>query len=161
MRRSAQHSPEGTLAIEVSGAGPDEANGASAARPVSTLSALRPPAAVAAGGGGGGGGRMGFNVSAATRVEFEGERWLHAWQRHAFGGSSGGGSGGVALVARARQFSSFVVLVGRLADGRTLDPAHAFLVKNRDEVRLGYLLLFLLFLFLLLLLRSVSLSLFR
>ena len=136
VRRSPTHSPEGTLAIEVtpSAHGGGDDGDSSRPRPIETLAALQPAGA-----------SLGFQLSASTRVAFQGEVWLHGWLRHAFGsrqarggrdGGRGGGGGGdgVRLVATARQFSSFVVLVGRVVDRSTFDPTAAFVVKNKDEV---------------------------
>jgi hypothetical protein len=117
VRRSPAHSPEGTLSIECGGGG---------GVPVATFAAARQVGA-----------SLGFALGAATRVELAGEVWLHAWLRHTFAGDGGGGGGfggGAKLVARARQFSGFVVLVGRIADATTFDPQHAFIVQNKDEV---------------------------
>ena len=112
MRRTDKHAPDGCLSIESTGG-----------VAVETFAALRPTAHDAP---------MGFALGAATRVNFGGERWLHAWLRHTFAGQEAGPSGAVQLVARARQFSSVVVIVGRITDATTLDPQHAFLVQNRD-----------------------------
>jgi len=112
VRRSASHAPEGSLSIEAGDGG----------APVETFAALTAA------------GPMGFALSAATRASFGGERWLHAWLRHTFAGQEAGPSGAVRLVARARQFSSFIVIVGRITDATTIDPQHAFLVQNRDGI---------------------------
>ena len=133
VRRSPHHSPEGTLSIEATnGHDRGHGRGSNGPQPVETLAALRSPL-------GAGATTTGFQVSAATRVEFTGPRYLHAWLRSGFGGADacGGSSGNeesVALVARARQFCSFVVVVGTLTSQDTLAPTHAFVVKNRDEV---------------------------
>jgi hypothetical protein len=120
VRRSPAHSPEGAWGIETA------ERGAPAGAPVETFSATR---AV--------GRAMGFSLNAATRVELASQEvHLHGWLRHTFAGQEAGPSGAVQLVARARQFSSFVVIVGRITDATTLDPQHAFLVQNRDGVHL-------------------------
>ena len=41
----------------------------------------------------------------------------------------------LALCARARQFSSFVVLVGTVASATEFAPTHAAIVSNKDELR--------------------------
>jgi len=129
VRRSSCHSPEGTLSIEAS-----SSNGKQH-QPVDTLVALRSPSETDTTTTT----TTGFQVSASTRIEFQGPRYLHAWLRSSFGGSGGGGVGAdkesVAMVASARQFCSFVVVVGTLSTHDTMTPTHAFLVKNRDEVR--------------------------
>ena len=69
-------------------------------------------------------------------MTFHGERWLHAHLAHEFGGDDDGPSEELHLSARARQFSGFILLVGRLGAGRTFEPKHALIVQNKDEVRL-------------------------
>jgi hypothetical protein len=108
VRRSPSHSPEGTVAI-VEGD-----------RPIGTFAAQREPL------------EMGFAVNAATRIRFEGAVWLHGWLRNTFSDSAGEGA---ELVVTARQFSSFVVVVGTIASATTLEPKHAFIVQNKDEMR--------------------------
>lgn len=39
----------------------------------------------------------------------------------------------LSLVSRARQFSSFLVLVGRISSATQFDPQFAALVQNKDE----------------------------
>ena len=103
---------------------------------------------------------MGFDINASTRLSFSGaEVRLHGWLRFAFNGVDAGathatppslspgpahdratahpqgdGPATYTLACRARQFSSFVVLVGRLSSAATLEPDHAFLVQNREEL---------------------------
>ena len=81
-----------------------------------------------------------FALNAATRVTFHGERHLHAYLAHEFGGDDDGPSEELHLSARARQFSAFILLVGRLGAGRTFEPKSALIVQNKDEVRLPLLL---------------------
>merc|ERR1712000_585899 len=38
------------------------------------------------------------------------------------------------VVARARQFSMFVLMLGKLAAGDEFQPSHAILVQNKDEI---------------------------
>jgi len=55
---------------------------------------------------------MKFALDASTKVSFYGERFLHGVVNHQFSGAT---NSAFSLVARARQFSSFIVLVGRIA----------------------------------------------
>merc|ERR1719336_3176366 len=59
------------------------------------------------------------------------ERYLHAWLSHKFSGQSGGS---ISLVARARQFSSLLVLVGRIASCDRFELTCAAVVQNKDEL---------------------------
>ena len=38
------------------------------------------------------------------------------------------------LVARARPFSAFTLVLGRMAPGGVFEPAHAMVLKGRDEL---------------------------
>eukprot|EP00281_Chroomonas_sp_CCMP1168_P029360 CAMPEP_0206240752 /NCGR_PEP_ID=MMETSP0047_2-20121206/16113_1 /ASSEMBLY_ACC=CAM_ASM_000192 /TAXON_ID=195065 /ORGANISM="Chroomonas mesostigmatica_cf, Strain CCMP1168" /LENGTH=900 /DNA_ID=CAMNT_0053665569 /DNA_START=138 /DNA_END=2841 /DNA_ORIENTATION=+ len=114
VRRAAGYAPEGTLQIEMASAG--------GAEPISTC-VRSVPARLAP--------RMRFALSAATSVEVRGEQMLHGFMAHRFASE---GLPGVALRARARQFSSFILLVGRIAAADLFEPKHAIIIKDRDEV---------------------------
>ena len=116
VRRSVQHSPEGHVSIEER-----QADG-SMSEPVLTL--VSQAAA---------GAPMQFAINAATTVRFGGGRCVHAWLRHSF---SGAAPAGAFLSAQARQFSSFVVLVGRISSATTFEPKHAVIVQNKDDLRI-------------------------
>ena len=62
------------------------------------------------------------------RVSFGGERLLHAWLRHGFSGQP---PPQLHLVARAQQFSSYIVLAGRLVSATKFEPSCAVIVQNR------------------------------
>ena len=38
------------------------------------------------------------------------------------------------LAARARQFSSFILMVGTLAPGNAFEPKHGIIIKDKDRV---------------------------
>merc|ERR1711970_1614123 len=46
------------------------------------------------------------------------------------------GGASLSLVSRARQFSSFIVLVGRIASAKTFDPKYAAIIQNKDELKI-------------------------
>lgn len=71
-------------------------------------------------------------LDASSVVQITGDRYLSGWLRHQF--SSVGGTGPVSLVARARQFSSFMLMVGTMTSADTFDPKHAIILQNKDEV---------------------------
>jgi ubiquitin len=78
---------------------------------------------------------MGFSISAATRLSFSGDRFLHGWLRHEFSSTTTTTqSEEVSIMCRARQFSGFIVVIGKVLDDKNIDPQHAFLVQNRDEM---------------------------
>ena len=80
---------------------------------------------------------MRFSLDAATRVTFRGERYLHSWINHSFSGSA---ATPISLHARARQFSSFVLLVGRISSASTFEPTGAIILQNKDELIIPLLL---------------------
>ena len=49
-------------------------------------------------------------------------------------------AGAVNLVARARQFSSFLLLVGNISGPSSFTPKHAIILQNKDELLLPLLL---------------------
>lgn len=73
---------------------------------------------------------MSFALNASTSVSFSGDVHLHAWLAHQFSGQN---AASLSLVSRARQFSSFIVLVGRIISATQFDPKYAVLVQNKDE----------------------------
>lgn len=109
--RRPDHDPEGAISIEAK-------HGGSMADPISTIVAssesTRP---------------MFFALDASTRVAVHGQRHLHAWVSHQFSGAS---SLSLELVARARQFSSFILLVGRIASADVFEPRFGVIVQNKD-----------------------------
>mmetsp|Transcript_56950 Transcript_56950/g.135772 ORF Transcript_56950/g.135772 Transcript_56950/m.135772 type:complete len:964 (-) Transcript_56950:119-3010(-) len=118
VRRSDTHSPEGTVSIEeaVVGSGGDS----NINSPIVTMVASTAESAP-----------MTFPLNASTNVTFAGERHLHAWLSHQFSGQSGCE---LSLVARARQFSSMLVLIGRVSSATSFDPKYAAIIQNKDEL---------------------------
>jgi len=115
--RRPEHVPEGTLSIEATT--PGQAAGQNA-EPIVTICRQM-----------GHSWPMRFALNAATNVTFRGERYLHAYMSQQF---SGQGMPSLTLQARARQFSSFVVLLGSLSGADLFQPKHAILVQNKDEL---------------------------
>jgi hypothetical protein len=120
--RRPEHDPEGVLSLEaeIGGATPE---------PVATTVAHRNATSP-----------MSFPLDASTRVRFMGDRYLHGWVIHQFSGLSGQARLPVRLAARARQFSSFIVLVGRIASADTFEPRYGIVIQNKDLVHIPVLL---------------------
>ena len=76
---------------------------------------------------------MTFPLNASTTISFGGQVHLHAWLDHKFSGES---ASKLSLVSRARQFSSFMVLIGRVSSATSFDPKYAALVQNKDELEI-------------------------
>ncbi len=112
--RRPEHTPEGLIAIEAS------LNDGSIPQPVPTLVAssdLNEP--------------MQFSIAASAKVAFTGQVHLHGLMMHQFEGDSGLT---LKLNARARQFSSFLVLVGRISGPGLFDPQFGMICQNKDEI---------------------------
>jgi hypothetical protein len=80
---------------------------------------------------------MQFALNAAVKVSFYGDRFLHGWMLHRFGGES---SLSVSLNARARQFSSFVILVGNIASSTLFLPKFGMIIQNKDDLQIPLML---------------------
>ncbi len=80
---------------------------------------------------------MYFALDASTRVAFLGERHLHAWISHQFSNQP---APPLSLIARARQFSSFLLLVGRIASADTFQPRHGIIIQNKDVLKIPLML---------------------
>lgn len=117
--RRPDHDPEGVLAIEGE-------HGSAMAEPISTTVAVSEASRP-----------MTFALDAATRVSFKGERYLHGWIGHRFSRQAGLSA---SLVARARQFSSFILLVGRISAVDVFEPKHAVVVQNKDVLKIPLML---------------------
>ncbi len=114
--RRPEHCPEGIVSIEA-----QLADG-SLAEPIQTIvsrSVIQTP--------------LVFPIHAAANVSFRGEVLLHGWLGHQFSGESGLT---LSLVARARQFSSFIVLIGRITGPGLFDPSFGMIVKDKDELKI-------------------------
>ena len=114
VRRSSQHGPEGFLSIE------NEVTGG-IKEPVETLNRELQ------------GQEMEFPLTAATKIKFGGTRRLHALLRHDFAGS---GPSRMTLHAQARQFSSYIVMVGRITGAKQFEPTYGTIVKNKDDLEI-------------------------
>ena len=42
------------------------------------------------------------------------------------------------LVAQAKQFSSFIVLIGRIVSCKVFDPKFSFIVQNKDDIKIPF-----------------------
>jgi hypothetical protein len=122
--RRPDHYPEGTISIE------SQLADGSLADPIFTT--CRKIAA-----GQPGAGPMRFPINAATEIVFGGDRFLHGWVSTQFSSQAGQS---LSLIARARQFSSFILVVGRIAGADLFDPKAAIIIQNKDDLRIPLLL---------------------
>lgn len=80
---------------------------------------------------------MKFPISAATNVAFFGDRYLHSYVSHQFSGQNGSS---LSLVARARQFSSYILLVGTITGAGLFEAKQALIIENKDDLKIPLLL---------------------
>ncbi len=114
--RRPDHYPEGIVSIE------GQLLDGTAAQPIHTIVSRNVPASP-----------MHFSISASAKVAFRGEVFLHGYVGHSFAGETGIR---LNLNARARQFSSFLVLVGRISGPGLFDPQFGMICQNKDEFEL-------------------------
>eukprot|EP00434_Breviolum_minutum_P021029 symbB.v1.2.018552.t1/scaffold1483.1/size116006/1 len=75
---------------------------------------------------------MKFSLNASTTVSFTGDVHVHGLLAHQFSGTKTS----LSLMSRARQFSCFMVLLGRVISSQQFDPSYAILLQNLDELRI-------------------------
>ncbi len=78
-----------------------------------------------------------FSISASTKVRFTGERYVYGWLSHRLSNST---APSLSLAVEARQFSSFIVMIGSISSVTTFDPKHAFIIQNKDMMVIPLLL---------------------
>ena len=124
--RRPDHHPEGILSIEDK-ASKGEAPIETFMREVKMQSSLKLP------------------LNAAATVELMGQIFLHGWLRHrfqepfSFAQQQHKGKS-YQIGARARQFSSFILVVGTMVGPDKLMPQDAIILQNKDEVSIPLLL---------------------
>merc|ERR1719198_322883 len=65
------------------------------------------------------------------------KRYLHTCVLNQFQGRN---TTNVKLEARARQFSSFILMIGTIAGADKFDPKHAIIIKDKDDLKIPLLL---------------------
>eukprot|EP01035_Chromulina_nebulosa_P022605 gene22605-29266_t len=81
---------------------------------------------------------MSMPIDASTRIRFQGVRYVHGWLAQSFLNSSSPLN--LRMVATARQFSCYIVLLGSISSATTFEPKFAILVQNKDELSIPLLL---------------------
>jgi len=74
-------------------------------------------------------------INSATSVELRGDMYLHAWMLQKFENKPS-----FSLSSRARQFSSFLLIIGKLSGPNTFEPQHGIILQNKDEIIIPLLL---------------------
>eukprot|EP01063_Lacrimia_lanifica_P028423 TRINITY_DN414_c0_g2_i4.p1 TRINITY_DN414_c0_g2~~TRINITY_DN414_c0_g2_i4.p1 ORF type:complete len:1039 (+),score=271.03 TRINITY_DN414_c0_g2_i4:53-3169(+) len=109
------HDPEGALSLE-------EISPAGERAVATTVTRVRDMAAP-----------FRFALSASADLTFTGKVYVHSYVAHRFSTER---QAQVELVARAKQFSGFVVLLGQIGGKDLFLPKHAFLCQNKDEFKI-------------------------
>ena len=69
-------------------------------------------------------------VDAATKVEIQGDRYLHGWIQYQWEYPK---DANYQIVARANQFSAYIVLMGTMGAGNKFLPKDAIIVQNKGK----------------------------
>lgn len=77
------------------------------------------------------------SISDSAKINFIGDKYLHGCLMQEFRGS---GSTTLELLARARPFSSFLVVLGVMGPNNSLVPKHAIVLKNEDALTIPLIL---------------------
>lgn len=72
-----------------------------------------------------------IRLDSSTIVSLTGEKYVHGALLHEFSTSV---SQTLTLTASARQFSSYILMVGRVSSSNSFEPSYAMIVKNKDDV---------------------------
>lgn len=121
--RRPQHHPEGAVSIENS---PSDGQ---MSKPVLSMQRLVLSAEQ--------GRPLELSLNATTRVQLRANRHVHGWIRQRFDGDHEAQN--TRIIARARQFSSFVLMIGTMSGSDEFIPREAILLANKDEALLQLL----------------------
>ena len=114
--RRPNYYPEGILSLE------GQLSDGSMPDPIQTIVSCRPRSQP-----------MYFPISASAKVAFTGNVYLHGYVAQQFAAEN---PLKLSLNARARQFSCFLVLVGRIAGPSLFDPKFGMIVQNKDDINI-------------------------
>ena len=81
---------------------------------------------------------MTMAIDAATRIRFRGVHYVHGWLAQSFSNSPSPPS--LRMVATARQFCSYIVVLGSISSATTFAPKFAVLLQNKEELTIPLLL---------------------
>jgi len=145
VRRSPLHTPEGTVRIEIQTDAArvfvDNEVGRSNGgfQPIDTLCrSSSSSSSMSAEDGASAVSEMSMAIDASTRIRFRGDVHVHGWLAESFADSASSVPK-LRLVATARQFSSYIVLLGSLSSATTFEPKFACLLQNKDELTIPLL----------------------
>jgi hypothetical protein len=119
VRRSNEHSPEGLFTIE-------ENYPNQTPLPIYTItnkfeSSLNKSSNI-----------MTIPIDATTKIKIVGDKYVHTYLQHKYKTSNKNNMPQLNLIARARQFSSFMLLLGKISSIDTFEPTHGIIIKNNE-----------------------------
>ena len=79
---------------------------------------------------------MSFPLSASSVISFSGSTFIHSIINHRFSHECNEFN----LVARARQFSGYILVLGTISGDDTFIPTNAIIIKNKDDLSIPLLL---------------------
>jgi len=77
--------------------------------------------------------RLSIPIDSATKVDLDGDVYLHGYMQHIWNGDANG-SQDLEIDARAQQFSSFLLIIGVMGGSNVFLPKHAIVLQDKDEV---------------------------
>lgn len=75
-------------------------------------------------------------INSATSIKFEGDVYAHAWMVQRYEKSPLSFN----IIARARQFSNFLLVLGKISGSNEFLPENAVILQNKDEINIPLLL---------------------
>jgi len=75
--------------------------------------------------------KMHFFLDSSTKVNFTGSRHLHGYLGTSYSGTL---SANLTLTARARQFSSYILMIGKMVGKGAFDVEQAIIIQNKDSI---------------------------
>ena len=79
---------------------------------------------------------MKFPLSASSDINFSGDTYVHSIINHRFSNATNKFN----LVANARQFSGYILVLGRIGGADLFLPKHAMIIKNKDDLTIPLML---------------------
>lgn len=119
IRRSSEHSPEGLFTIEENY--PNEAS-----LPIYTISNKFESSSNVSSN------IMTIPFDATTKIKIVGDKYVHTYLQHKYKTSIKNNLPQLNLIARARQFSSYMLLLGKISSMDTFEPTHGLIIKNNE-----------------------------
>ena len=72
-----------------------------------------------------------FSINDATQIQIGGKKYIHTLIDHCFETNE---IKSLNLIARARQFSCFILVIGNLQSSSKINVQHAIIIQNKDDL---------------------------